>query len=533
MKKIFAILSAAALLASAGCSKDFLETNPTDKTSGPVIFESGESALVALNGIYRLMYSGGWTDGWEAENGGLAAYNMLFDLYAEDHIMDSAGSGWFYYDYAYNTWTDYEHTAGHSYGVWNFFYTLVCNANYIIANEADLDETAGDYKTWQYVLGQAYSIRAFSYMWLVQAYQQNGGAAGSETRNLPGVPLYSEPTVAGTVGKGRGTVQDVYTQSNSDIDKAIDMLKQSGMAQQHISHIGLNVAYGLKARFALVQRDYATALEAAENAMAGTTVAEGSSIAHINDATASNVMWGLAIQKDHSISSWDIYSHMDADSKSTYSKARHLIGNWLYNQIPEGDARLAWWTAPLPEEEWGAAGSAEGSKRSWCQKKLVWKDAATTEGDHVIMRGEEIYLMAAEAACHLQQYGKAKTYIKKIGDNRMGEDAYAARLAKFTESSEYNEDTVGKLTTLMDEILFQRRVELWGELPRMFDLQRLDLGFHRDWEDSNHTELLNKSKFITTAHSPQFILWLPQSEFDGNENMDSALDQNPSFQPAN
>lgn len=77
----------------------------------------------------------------------------------------------------------------------------------------------------------------------------------------------------------------------------------------------------------------------------------------------------------------------------------------------------------------------------------------------------------------------------------------------------------------MDEILFQRRVELWSEVPRLHVLQRLGLGFNRNFDGSNHTGKIQSVN--TNPASPAFILWIPQSEFDGNENMDAATDQNP------
>ena len=79
----------------------------------------------------------------------------------------------------------------------------------------------------------------------------------------------------------------------------------------------------------------------------------------------------------------------------------------------------------------------------------------------------------------------------------------------------------------MDEILFQRRVELWGEAGRIFDLQRLGLGYNRAYNGSNHTQTVQTKN--TKAGSPLFILPLPQSEIDGNENITDA-DQNPIVQ---
>ncbi|MCQ2138009.1 MAG: RagB/SusD family nutrient uptake outer membrane protein [Bacteroidales bacterium] len=518
MKKFIAILSLAVLFTATACSDDYLTTDPTDRVSGTKIFSDSESAMAAVNGIYRLMYTGGWGSGWESENGGLPAYILVFDLLAEDHIMDGSGSGWFYYDYAMDTWGDYTSKAGHQYNIWNFFYTLISNANYILANvdENGTPHLEGDQDYANYALGQAYAIRAFCYMYLVQCYQQNDPAK-------PGVPLYTEPTVAGSMGKGRGTVQDVYDQANKDIDMAIELLEKSSIEQLHPSHISKYVAYGLKARHALVQHDYATAQTFAEKAMAGAQIASFSDIEHVNSVAAKNVLWGLAIQTDQAIGVWEVYNHMDSDCKSTYSKARHLISNWLYAQIPETDARKAWWTAPLDESEWGTAGTENGSKRSWCQKKLVYINAANSTGDHILMREEEMYLIAAEAACHQGNYAKAREYVKAVGEAR--DTNYDARLAKFSDSKSYNPNTVGTLSTLMDEILFQRRVELWGEVPRMHDLQRLGLGYNRNWEGTNHKATLTKKN--TNPASPAFILWIPQAEFDGNEALDAIKDQNP------
>jgi len=110
-----------------------------------------------------------------------------------------------------------------------------------------------------------------------------------------------------------------------------------------------------------------------------------------------------------------------------------------------------------------------------------------------------------------------------VGSQRDSE--YATRLANFQDSKSYNASTTGSLTTLMDEILFQRRVELWSEVPRLHDLQRLGLGFNRNFDGSNHT--LKLTSINTNPKSPAFILWIPQAEFDGNENMDPNTDQNP------
>ncbi|MHC1780539.1 MAG: RagB/SusD family nutrient uptake outer membrane protein [Bacteroidales bacterium] len=514
MKKIFYILTLVGLLSVSGCS-DMLDTDPTDKVSGTTIFSDAQNSLAAVNGIYRMMYKSEWGGAWEPENGGLPAYILTFDIMGEDHIMDAAGSGWFWYDYAFDTWGDYSGTAGHQYQIWNFFYSMIKNANYIIAQE---DKIPGDQSLVKYVVGQAYAIRSFSYMWLVQCFQQNDPTK-------PGVPIYTEPTVAGSKGNPRGTVKQVYDQANADIDKAITLLESSTHSQLHKSHIDKYVAYGIKARHALVQKDYTKALAFAKKAMESpAAMANFSEIARVNDANAKNVLWGLVIQTDQAIGGYDIFNHMDADCRSTYSKSRHLISSWLYSQIPSTDSRKNWWTAPISSSQWGGAGTTNGSYRSWCQKKLGYKDVASSTGDHILMREEEMILIAAEAACHLQNWTEARQFMTMLGGNR--DSNYATRLAALPNSKDINPNTNGNILTLMDEILFQRRIELWSEVPRLHDLQRLGLGFNRNFDGTNHTRLIPTVN--TNPKSPAFILWIPQSEFDGNESLDPNTDQNPS-----
>ena len=348
MKKIFTILSVVAAITLSGCAKDFLDTAPTSSVPDTWIFSSADGALSAMNGLYRELNDYNWGSGWQHENGGLPAYILVMDLKAEDHLMDGSGSGWFYYDFVYDTFGDYTGEAGHQYQIWNFLYSTICGTNYIIAKKDALEGTADDIN---YVVGQAYALRSFCYMWLAQAYQQNGGAVDSPNRQLPGVPIYTEPTVAGTVGKGRGVLQDVYDRANADIDTAINRLTATSVKQKHPSHIDLAVAYAFKARHALVQQDFPTALAAAEAAMASKTLelGEWSDIKTVNNADAKNVLWGLKIQTDQATGNADIFCHMDADCLSTYSAARHLIVKWLYDRIPDNDVRKAWWTAPLPE----------------------------------------------------------------------------------------------------------------------------------------------------------------------------------------
>lgn len=512
MKKLIYILSLVGLLGFSSCT-DELNTEPTDKVSGSTIFSDVASAEAAINGVYRLMYVSGWSSNWAAENFGQTSIQLLADLMGEDHLMYSQGQGWFYEDYRLNVHGDYSNKAGRSYSVWNYYYTLISNVNYIIASEETM---GGDPLQKASIIGQAYAMRAYAYFYLIQLYQQT--YIGHE--DAPGVPVYTEPTQAGSVGNPRGTVKATYEQINSDINKAIELLE--GKSQSHISHIDYYVANGLKARIALVQHDYATAASAAAEALkkSGLSLVTIDVLGGNNSVKTADVLWGNEIIADQSTQFNSLFSHMDADAPGMYaSKAPQCISFGLYSLIPDTDGRkTAWFRGALPEE--GA-----GSMVSYCQLKFKMADYTTRTGDYLLMRAEEMVLIKAEAECHQGAYPQARATISQLG--KLRDSDFAERLESRTDSKEYNENTNAPIETLMEEILFQRRVELWGEAGRIFDLQRLGLGYNRVYEGSNHTQTVSTKN--TEAASPLFIFPLPQSELDGNENI-TAQDQNPIVQ---
>ncbi|WP_334168356.1 RagB/SusD family nutrient uptake outer membrane protein [Phocaeicola paurosaccharolyticus] len=515
MKKYILLFSLVGLLGFNSCS-DELNTEPTNKVSGPQLFTDATSAQTAINGTYRMLYIAGWSTNWASENCGQTAIQLLADLMGEDHLMLSQGNGWFYEDYRLNVHGDYTGKSGRSYSIWNFYYTIISNLNYIIASEETM---SGDPEEKNSIIGQAYAMRAFSYFYLIQLYQQT--YVGHQTS--PGVPVYTEPTVAGTEGKARGTVEETYTQINSDIDKAITLL--GGLKdknQSHVSHVDYYVANGFKARIALVQHKYGDAVTAASEALKkpNLKIASVKDLGGNNSVNTADVLWGVEIITDQTSGVAGFFAHMDADVEGSYgSKAPQCISTGLYNLIPSTDARkAAWWRGPIADD----AAVSGTSKQSYCQLKFKMADPKTRTGDYLFMRAEEMVLIKAEAECSQSLFTAARNTIAELGSAR--DSKYADRLKTFTDSKEYNQNTNSPIVTLMDEILFQRRVELWGEAGRIFDLQRLSLGYNRKYDGSNHTETIQTKD--TKAASKLFILPLPQSELDGNENI-SDEDQNP------
>ena len=399
MKKIFkyACFGLIGCMTLTSCLDSALETSPTDSMSGTGLLANANAALVPLNGVYRSMYATWSPTANEHQSFGISSYVMMAEVMGEDFIQAAQGSGWFWYDCLYMVKDRYTSTAWRSYDVWNAYYTWISNANYILNAEETMEGDAADVN---YVIGQAYAIRAYSYFMLAQTFARTYKGHESE----PCCPIYTEPTVAGTQGKPRATVQEVYDQILADINKAVELL--DGTTRQHVSHIDYSVAQGIRARIGLVMEDWTMAKEAAKEAIATANNASSASSASrvaavsefegLNSTAAPNVMWGAAINSDQSGMYASFFSHMDQDGTGYANGGAYKeINKVLYDGMSQNDTRRKWW---LPDD-------SRNEDLGYMQNKFRFADTQTWTGDYIWMRVEEMYLTAAEAECRLGERG--------------------------------------------------------------------------------------------------------------------------------
>ena len=508
MKKIF--YSALAVILAAGlasCSEEALNTAPTTSVSTDGLYESASTSLTPLNGIYRSMYTAGWSTGGNTHQCfGISAYNLAADVMGEDHIMSAQGSGWFWYDALYNVKGFYTSSSWRPYDLWNAYYTWIANANYIIAAKETMTGSASDIN---YVVGQAYAIRAYSYFMLAQSFCRT--YKGHETD--PGVPIYTERTELGTAGKPRGTVEQTYAQINADIDTAIARLSNAH-ARTHKSHIDLYVASGLKARICLVQENWAGAEAAADVAIKGAELTESINNG-MNSLAQADVLWGAEIVPDQSGIYASFFMHMVCDGTDGYGNtARKLISAQLYNKMGAKDVRRDWWDA-----------DAEFSTETrYQQVKFQWSNKATYEGDYIWMRTPEFILTEAEALCQLGRDAEAQDVLNNFMKSYRDENYNCTKTGKSIQKVLGRDAETG---SLLEEILVQRRIELWGEFGRIFDIRRLKQGFRRSEAMGWTTEALVAGFKTDDPESWCWVLNIPQAEFDANRALNPAEDQNP------
>jgi hypothetical protein len=453
MKKAIYKFSAllAILVMVSACEKEFLDTYPTTAVSDNDVLLSTKNAIAALNGIHRSLYT---QSGTAQGHAGEGCNNMFRDLMGEDIIYPRANGSTAYVGLM--RWQSHrdvnDGTVAYMY---RFYYRIISNANVLING---IEKTPGPEAEKRMIKGQALAYRGWAHFQLVQLWGERYDA--SRTNSQLGVPILLENTL---VGQPRATVEEVYTQINKDLDEAITLLAgytRTGSAAK--SNIDVNVARGFKARVALTQQKWADAATAAAAARGGYSLMSNAQYtAGFNDITNPEWIWGSRQISDHNTFFWSYFAYMSANFNSTVIRTQpRAINATLYNALSDTDVRKKVWdrtgaNVPIPPG---------GARVPFQNQKFLAASSSLSTGDVPLMRAAEMLLIEAEA--------KAR-----------GGDEPGARQALLTLMS--NRDPMYVLSTnsgqaLLDEIMFHRRVELWGEGVRFTDLKRLNLPLNRN-----------------------------------------------------
>lgn len=476
----------------SSCSKDYLNTLPTDAISEADAFKTTDNAWAALNGMHRLLYRQYYSS---QALGGQSGNMIYMDALGEDLVMTARSTGWFINEYAWINHRNPNSTI--VYYNYLFYYTFVSNANMIIAN---IDKAEGPEQDKKTIKGQALAYRAWAYFQMIQLFGERF-VKGSANDGL-GLPIVLQPA-AGAVP--RSTVAEVYTQINKDIDEAIASLT-GAPARSNRSHININVAKGLKARIALTQQDYVTAAQMAKEARQGfTLMSDAQYLSGFNDYNNPEWMWGIHQQEDQTTYFYSFFAFMSANYSSSNIRGNpKAINSKLYNMIATTDVRKKLWdptgsntSFPIPPN---------GSRFPYMNRKFLVANPALSIGDLPLMRASEMILIQAEA---LARQGS--------------KDAEAAQVLFELANKRDPNYTLSTNTgqALIDEIMIQRRVELWGEGFRFYDLKRTNTALDRN--GANHNVSL-AVVYDVPANDKRWQFLIPQDEIN---NTNGVVVQNP------
>jgi hypothetical protein len=185
----------------------------------------------------------------------------------------------------------------------------------------------------------------------------------------------------------------------------------------------------------------------------------------------------------------------------------------LYQKLGANDVRRQWWE---PDNDINGDGMTK-----YVQVKFRFSSPATALGDIIWMRVEEMYLTEAEALCRQDRFTEAQTLLTELIKTRNPD--YATSKTGNNLGAQTRDET----GSLLEEILIQRRIELWGEYGRIYDIKRLKQGFTRTSEMGWTPAALIPAVNTKDPETYAWVLTIPKAEFDGNVNMDAVKDQNP------
>lgn len=483
--KIFFITLVYLSLTSNGCEKDYLNTTPTSSVDAGSAYATTKNASAAINGIYR-----GFIVRYQSSQGhfGYPALMIINDVMAEDLVFPNASNNWHFNE---QRWLAHRSDVGTmSIMPYEMFYRLIGNANVAIAN---IDNAVGPQAEKNQIKGEALAIRAFSYFNLVQYYGKRYDASKKPNSSL-GVSLVLEPTKEGIA---RASVEDCYAQINKDLDEAGKLLTSARAAR---SHFNKNVVRGLQARVALVQQNWTAAAAFAVEARQGWTLM---TVAQYQDGFAdiSNPewIWGFDHLEDQTEYFGAFHSYISSNFNSTNIRATpKTINKLIYDQLPATDVRSKMWVkAPTTANSITPPG---GIRVPYMVQKfrLPGTPSTSSMGDVPYMRTAEMYLIEAEAKA------------------RGGDNAGAAKalfdLVKQRDPAYVTSTKTG--AALIEEIMFQRRIELWGEGHRFLDLKRLDQPLNRNGIGHNAAVALI---FDVPAGDARWEFLIPRRELDANK----------------
>lgn len=497
-KSIYGVLIAGLTLSAMTSCIDEAEPRSGSVTQ-KMLEESASATTAAVNGLPAYGKSV-WDKGahWSY---GISAIMRIRDVMADDYVV---------VDHDYNQFSPWAATIflGPSYLLGQFVYSYYYN--YVLASNLVIGAVNPDKATKEQLgnLGLGYAYRAANYLDMARMYEFLPTDVDPACTNEQGynVKNLTCPIVTDTLGEKasrnnpRATHEEMFKFIESDLNNAEKYIVNLTSNRRNTLP-DLAVVYGLKARLYMWNEDYAKAKEYARKAIdtyGGTPMSEDDATdtrKGFNDIT--KWMWGAQYTSEDRAVKFGIINFTSFASNETvfgYAGAgpMNMIGKSFYDRISDTDWRKTMWKAP--------AGSPLEAKNKYVDSKMEMKNGVMediskfkkriptygslkfrpNQGNYAessigvvsaypLMRVEEMYFIEAEAAERLAP-GTGITLLENFMKT------YRDKQYVYTGSN------------AIDEILFQKRIELWGEGLSFFDIKRANVSVTRGYTGTNFFE---------------------------------------------
>ena len=421
--------------------------------------------------------------------------------------------------------------------IWTYYYKLIQTANSVIS--VVKPETASSDQLGY--LGAAYAVRALAYLDIARMYEflpnemtTSINADGNDVAGLT-VPIVT-PTMTEQEARNnpRATKAEMVAFIQSDIANA----------KTYISHISdrmnrtlpdLACVYGLEARLDLWTENYTAAATAAQNAISAADMSPLSEAVALDKATGMNspsqFMWCVNLVKEsNAVQSGIVNFTSWMSNQTTFGYTGAATGQYMicdkkfYDRISNSDWRKKWWQAPegsslrdQSEKNHIEYLTAEDQEGLPAYAAIKFRPGQGNTEDYNVgtavaiplMRVEEMYLIKAEAEAH----SNPSTGLATLTD-----------FMKTYRNPSYSSVAASE-ADVIDEIIFQKRVELWGEGQIFFDYKRLNMSVNRGYTG---TPFFNLLRLNTNGRPAWMNLVISVSEYQDNQAVNHWNNPDPS-----
>jgi SusD family. len=474
-KKFILSIITFSVLTLSSCS-DFLDTVPHDSLSSDNALESIDDFNNTTNSVYESIRSDAY----------LANFNLMVpDVMSDNLVLSRDGR------LIWNEFADFQFYAD-TYGVagmWSSAYNGILGANEVITrlqgNDA-LFTDAVEAKLAQNLLAEALALRGMIHFDLVRWYGKDYKKASASDLGV----TYKKDTE--TDFPVRNTVKEVYEWLVEDLEAAKSLMENSYNEK-------INYRLNKKSVNAILARVYLTmgenqkavdcATAAIEGAGADMADIEGFTKVYTTSMAVPEVLFRIAMKSDDGYLPGNDWGQGSADSYiANYSVSYSFREMFSSTDCRRGLIKLA------------------ACKSGDCYVVWKWVNGGASAGlvDIPVIRATEMYLTRAEANYNLGKQDAALADLNLVKSKRYSD--YEAG----TESGQ----------PLEVAIQLQRRLDLAFEGHRFFDLKRRGENISRDDKgflaDGSGTPAV---ALEVPSTSPYYVLPIPQSEMDANENM--------------
>lgn len=353
---------------------------------------------------------------------------------------------------------------------WLSMYKTIFYANSVIAADMKAERNVGG-DSEQQLKAEAYLLRAYTHFELLNLYAKPYVAATASADR--GVPLALRIDIEQEYVPA--TVEKVYDQILEDIRNGQELMQVEDQPVATRYRFSKRSAKALEARVRLYRSEWSEALAAARELLP-------CELTDLNDASTV-VPWYYTSKE--AIQTLDF---VNGRTNQIVSGKLFIMPNLMDMYDKDNDLRM---------------------KKYTFNSKGTWQPSGELK-DKMIMtfRSAEIYLIAAEAAAHVEgQLAVAKGYLKQLMEKRLTPGYYAERAALVDAMT---------IPELLAEIADERMRELALEGHRWFDLRRTTRPqITKVYTDKNG----NEQTAILQANDVRYTIRFPKEATENNPGL--------------